>query len=736
MGFPRKERAEGIAWRKGGRHFPPKYTISLAHEFATGKFLDPDRFHGGAESNGFLKRLGFSVIPCGCGGGEAGDRPPSPPRPEKRVKARGNSVRHDEHCADCKARVREMLERIYGECHVNHQFGWRADLPGYVDTPIGGILQNVAKAVQSYRGYGVDDFVKNPKLSGCDFWVPDPGFIVEFDEGQHFTHPRKLALSAYANDSPLGFSAKRWITLCEEKNRKDSNPVYRDEQRAWYDTLRDLVPPIKDLRATVRLNASDQIWCSLNPSRAEDRAHFLRLMPHRPSGQPTPCFQKAPARDSASPLRAAIVFPHAQKESKHGIPPSGAEAQQPQVPDATSFAGEPVDFVFFPEAYIRTDDDARKSTLRKLASELAAPLLVGAIDNRLGDSGRDSQVLLRFGPDGSTPIHLYAKHSTSPAIAFGQPEWEPCDALPVFDLCGITAGATICHDHYLGLLPRFLADQGARLWVNPSYDNVTDIKWSSILRLRAVENRFFSLCTLHCDATRRKTHPFGFSPDGTELSAREAGSSVARPLSECNEAGIIYLVELDMEVANKPLDWATIPCAKKPRRPRDGTPIKPIHLGMRDGRPVVLGYSGWEPRQRVETDSGPIYLRMMRGEQILDSAACFRVIDQARQENRAPILWFHWKRLPTESARLATLMMGRAIECCAPIVVSDEDGIAELVELANNYKYPVRRAVSTCGEVVADIHHARGLDSAFKMVESHLPAKMRQCALDRYRSLA
>ena len=364
------------------------------------------------------------------------------------------------------------------------------------------------------------------------------------------------------------------------------------------------------------------------------------------------------------------------------------------------------------------------------------PLLVGAIDNRLDASGHDSQVLLRFDPDGSGPTHLYVKHSTSDAIAFGQSEWEPFDALPVFNLCGITAGATICHDHYLGLLPRFLADQGAQLWVNPSYDNVTDIKWSSILRLRAVENRFFSLCTLHCDAARRKTHPFGFSPDGTELSAREAGSRVGRPLSECNKAGKVYLVELDMEAANKPLDWATIPCAKRPQRPWDGTPIKPVHLGMRCGRPVVLGCSGWESRQRVETDSGLVYLKMMRGEQILDSAACFRVIDQARQENRTPILWFHWKQLPTESARLATLMMGRAIECCAPIVVSDESGIAELVELANNYKYPVRRAVSACGEAIADIRYSRGLGSAFKIVESHLPAKMGQRALDRYRSLA
>ena len=39
----------------------------------------------------------------------------------------------------------------------------------------------------------------------------------------------------------------------------------RDEQRAWYDTLRDLVPSIMGLQPTVRLYASDQVWCSLDP---------------------------------------------------------------------------------------------------------------------------------------------------------------------------------------------------------------------------------------------------------------------------------------------------------------------------------------------------------------------------------------------------------------------------------------------------------------------------------------
>ena len=61
--------------------------------------------------------------------------------------------------------------------------------------------------------------------------------------------------------------------------------------------------------------------------------------------------------------------------------------------------------------------------------------------------------------------------------------------------------------------------------------------------------------------------------------------------------------------------------------------------------------------------------------------------------NCAPILWNQWERIPTDPARVATLMLGRAIECCAPIVLSDSDGIHELVELANKVKIPSRRVV-------------------------------------------
>ncbi len=738
-GLPPGRRSRGYCLATKGEHLPPKYTIALAHQVATGELLPSDRFSGGPESNRFLRRRGFAVTECDCGGSVREDPGAAVPPPSVRRTRASPSKPHSERCRACKIRVGQLLERIYGACRRDHGFRWQTGLAAYAGTSIEPVLRDVARTLEGYRGYGVGTFVRKQTLASCDYWVPAPGFIVEFDESQHFTRLRKLALAVYADGHNLGFAARRWLELCEQHDARDNDPPFRDEQRAWYDTLRDLVPSIRGLQPTVRLYARDRVWCSLDPDSKEDQDRFSDLIQQGGSrSRRTPVETPRPTARSEANLRAALVFPEVATRSSNGVPPNGPGAQQPDVPTADSFADEAIDFVLFPEGYVSASDLERVESLEKLSADLNAPLLVGAVDTTVDDTGRAWQVLLRFEP-GSSPCRVYVKHSTACAVAFELPDWEPNSALRPLKLGGVEAGATICHDQYLGLLPRALAARGARLWVNPSFDNVKDIKWSSILRLRAVENRFFSLCTLHCDMSRRRTHPFGFSPDGAELRARKPGSTRAQPLSECCEAGSIYVVDLDMTKADEPLDWSKIPIARKSQHPRKGIPRKPVSVALRNRRPSVLGDSRRDTTDsdfQVETVHGPVYVGVVPSEQILDAAACFQVLDHARQMNCTPIIWNHWGRLPADSARLATLAMGRVIECCAPVVISDADGIHELVEFASGFKIPVRRVVEASGEATVDLRYAWGQDNAFNMVTKHLPAGMARLALGRYRSLA
>lgn len=737
-GVPPRRTGRDYCLIKGDRHFPPKYSIALAHQVATGQSLRSDKFSGGSESNRFLKARGFNIVECNCGGSYRAGSITSPSGPFEKRSHITPPTRHSERCHGCKIRVREILERIYGTCLRNHKFSWPAHLSSYKGTSIYSALRNVVTVLEKYRGFYIRDFVRAETLASCDFWVPDPGFVVEFDESQHFTSPRKLALSAYPGGQPLGFSRERWIALCEQHNAKDDDPPYRDEQRAWYDTLRDFVPSLKGFEPTVRLYARDFAWCSLDANSSDDRQCFstIALQDTVPAIQTTVDISTSVA-PMASSLRVALIFPKVNRGSSHGVPPEGAGAQEPDIPTLASFRGETIDFALFPEGYIRSSDTNRITSLKKLAQDLNAPLFVGAIEGGIEATGRASQVLLHFDPHGSYH-RVYTKHSTAEAVAFENPDWAPNVMLPTFELGGVRAGATICHDHYLGLLPRFLAKRGARVWVNPSFDNVSKIKWSSILRLRAVENRFFALCTLHDKGRRRATHPFAFSPEGKELQGRQVGCEVARHLSKCNESGTIYVVDLDMSAVDEPLDWSRLPPAEKPKRTRKGNPRKSVRVALRGGEPAILGRSGWQTIEagcRVETNHGSVYVGVVRKEQILDSAVCFRVLDRANQMECAPIIWNLWDRLPTDSARLATLMMGRAIECCAPILISDGDGIYELIELANRIKIPTRRTIESSGEAIVDIGYAWGLNKAFKIVTKWLPRGLKGRALDRYRRL-
>ena len=739
-GVPPRRKGRHYCLVKDGCHYPPKYTVALAHQIATGRFLPSYEFSGGGESNGFLSKRGFEIADCNCGGGyRAKTLTRRANRTRKRKSAKGHT-RHSEHCPDCKARVRELLERIYGECVANHGFNWPTHPSSYSSTPINLTLRNLAAILEDYRGHEFNDFVKSDTLATCDFWVPDPGFILEFDERQHFTTPRKLALSAYPDDLALGFSKEQWISQCERHDAKDNDPPFRDEQRAWYDALRDLVPTIKGLQPTVRLYARDMVWCSLDPDSNIDQQRFSAFIGHRSLTQkPLRTSQTMIKRHNSAAgktpvLRAALVFPEVEDH-----------VQKPAIPTHASFAGESVDFVLFPEAYISASDSKRINSLKKLAADLDSPLLVGATDSSVDSTGRTRQVLQRIDPDRSHS-RIYVKHSTACAVAFESPDWSPHVMLPTFDLVGVRAGATICHDQYLGLLPRFLAKRGARIWINPSYYNVVDIKWSSILRLRAVENRVFALCTLHHRVKKgaTRTHPFAFSPDGNELRARKAGTRNSLPLSKCTESDTVYIVDLDMGLLDGELVWGRIPRAEdlprpRPQNPPNSNPKMPIRVRLIDEGLAVFSRSRWrtvdDPGCALETDQGSVYVGVVQNEQMLDATECFRVIDRAKKANSKPIIWNVWDELPTDSARLATLMLGRTIECCAPILISDRNRIHELVELSNNNKVPTRRTIEASGEAIVDLGYAWGLDSAFKMVTACVSRDMRAEALDRYRTL-
>jgi hypothetical protein len=265
---------EGRGWRKfyleyEGKRFPQKYIISLANKYANGLELDSSEFSGGNESNSFLRNLGFNVVL------EPHSKSAIAISPQT-VRRNRPKARHSERCQKCKDTVGAMLEKIYGRVERNFKFevgSLPKDFWGISDY---ASLEKIFRTLQEHRGFR--DFVKAKTLPNCDYFMPDSRFILEYDESQHFTLPRKIALENYPRELKQGFDRKRWIEMCLRIRSTDNNPPYRGEQRAWYDTLRDFLPELKGLNPTVRIFARDSAWCRLDPNNLSDVVHFKSFL--------------------------------------------------------------------------------------------------------------------------------------------------------------------------------------------------------------------------------------------------------------------------------------------------------------------------------------------------------------------------------------------------------------------------------------------------------------------------
>ena len=267
-GIPHKRNSKKFLLEYNNKFYPPKYIISLANRFANGEILNPSKFSGGSETNDFLTKLEFQII------GSDLRMTKNFILPVKKPKS--TTLSHSERCPKCKRTLTLLLKKIYGEVVTNYKFNIVPYPESFKETKYYETLKIIYRALQKHRNF--DEFVKSKTLPNCDFFVSPAGPIIEFDESQHFTLPRKIALENYPDIMVVGFDKNKWEILCRKLNSKDNDPPYRDEQRAWYDTLRDFLPVIKQLSPTIRVYASDFVWCSLNPNRPAHVKKFQDLL--------------------------------------------------------------------------------------------------------------------------------------------------------------------------------------------------------------------------------------------------------------------------------------------------------------------------------------------------------------------------------------------------------------------------------------------------------------------------
>jgi hypothetical protein len=293
-GIPKRRNSRDYNLAFGGKTYPPKYIVSLANNLVNGEELKSSDFGGGRETNDYLERLGFEII------SNSQKNKQTTKSPEITKSSAHPKKSHYERCPDCKKTIEKMLNKIYGEVICNFKFDSGVLPEDFIKTEFYQTIKDIFSSLKSYRGH--DNFIRTTELPRVDFYIPNPGLIVEFDESQHFTSCRKKTLLKYPKTLKTCFDANKWINLCNNINAKDNDPPFRDEQRAWYDTLRDFLPSIKQLKPTLRLYSKDFLWCSLNPEVNSDVKTFMMLLEGKKS------LQEIEVKEDPNPTLARIVI--------------------------------------------------------------------------------------------------------------------------------------------------------------------------------------------------------------------------------------------------------------------------------------------------------------------------------------------------------------------------------------------------------------------------------------------
>jgi hypothetical protein len=169
----------------------------------------------------------------------------------------------------------DLVSRILGCKPKKESFSWLINVP--LRENFGKYFDGINKI---YSSLGGDNKVLDEirltsicrKLTPDAFFPYPYEFIFEFDELQHFTQYKLIALHNYPNDLVYGFNRESYIKYCnkyaENAIRKGAGGYRRPTkefpfnngraaQRAFFDAFRDIQPTLYGLKPTVRISEFD-----------------------------------------------------------------------------------------------------------------------------------------------------------------------------------------------------------------------------------------------------------------------------------------------------------------------------------------------------------------------------------------------------------------------------------------------------------------------------------------------
>jgi hypothetical protein len=239
----------------GSKRYPAKFIRGLAYEIATGHKLSSDDYSGGEETVRFFTTLGFSVEY----NRKVRDVEIKPKSGQKStVRITDTDTKGKKRSSGTKKSIflQKRLEQRFGCVMTEAKFDWLV-VPDYssMDKVFKEVYDNL-KEMRKYSGFSNPGY----KLA-CDFFIPSENLIIEYDENQHFTEQRAKSLAYYPSNLNFGFDKDKWREACENIKATDNNPLYRDEQRAFYDSVRDILAARNGI-PLIRIKHGDYDWKS------------------------------------------------------------------------------------------------------------------------------------------------------------------------------------------------------------------------------------------------------------------------------------------------------------------------------------------------------------------------------------------------------------------------------------------------------------------------------------------
>lgn len=130
----------------------------------------------------------------------------------------------------------------------------------------------------------IDNGFKFDTSGAVDYLIESKKLIIEYDERQHFSPQRQIALENYPDEIKINYDKQKWILICKNYydyvkankhyNKEGIEDKGRVEQRAYYDSVRD-IEASKAGYKLIRIKHKDFDW--INNSDEEKEIELKRL---------------------------------------------------------------------------------------------------------------------------------------------------------------------------------------------------------------------------------------------------------------------------------------------------------------------------------------------------------------------------------------------------------------------------------------------------------------------------